>query len=156
MKTIVQRILIAGIAVFILAQFFRPERTNPPFDPSLTIKSDSLASPAVLAILEQSCFDCHSNETRWPWYSEITPSNFLLVRDVNEGRSHLNFSQWLSNKPLRRMSLLEKMYDEVADGAMPLPPYLLMHPNASLTEEKKKILLDWAGAAQDSIEATME
>ena len=54
------------------------------------------------------------------------------------------------------MSLLEKMYDEVADGAMPLPPYLLMHPNASLTEEKKKILLDWAGAAQDSIEATME
>lgn len=156
MKTILRRIVIAGFAVFVLAQFIRPERTNPPIDATLTIRSDSLAPQAVITVLQRSCFDCHSNETRWPWYSNITPSNFLLVRDVNEGRSRMNFSEWLANKPLRRMSLLEKMYDEISDGAMPLPPYLLMHPGAKLSDDDKKLILEWTAAAQDSIEAGME
>ncbi len=156
MKPLYKRILTAGLVIAAAAQFIRPERTNPQTDPALSIRNDSLLTPAVLGLIERACFDCHTNETNWPWYSSVTPVNFLVARDVSEGRGHLNLSQWLSQPPARRASSLERMYDEVSDGAMPLPPYLILHPEASLTDDEKKMLLDWLASTQDSLMTGLE
>ena len=88
--------LIAGI--FILAQFFRPKRKNPTTDPGHLIHNYSGIPPAVLAKIEHACFDCHSNGMQWPWYSIITPINYLIARDVTQGRRHVNFSEWGAQK----------------------------------------------------------
>jgi hypothetical protein len=156
MKPLYKRILAAGVVIAVVAQFVRPDRTNPETDPSLSIRNDSLLTPAVLSLLERACFDCHTNETIWPWYSNITPVNFLVVRDVSEGRKHINLAEWSSQPVARRASMLERMYDEVSDGNMPLPPYLLFHPEASFSEEEKTQLLDWLASTQDSLMAGME
>jgi hypothetical protein len=151
MKPLRKRILVAGAVIALGAQVFQPDRTNPETDPSLSIRQDPWATPEILGLMERACFDCHTNETRWPWYSAVTPVNFLTVRDVEEGRKHLNLSEWSSQPRSRRASALERMADEVTDGAMPLPPYVLMHSEAKWTEEEKKMFLNWAYAAQDSL-----
>ena len=156
MKSLIIRILLAGTVIALIAQAFRPDRTNPASDSSLSIRRDPLMTPIVLGLMERSCFDCHTNETRWPWYTNVTPVNFLVTRDVAGGRQHINLSEWLSHAPGKRASFLEQMYDEVSDGAMPLPPYLLMHPEASWTDDEKNSFLDWAAATQDSLMAPME
>lgn len=156
MKSLTKRILVAGAVIALMAQAIRPDRTNPSGNPALSIRHDSLMTPSVLGLIERSCFDCHTYETRWPWYTIVTPVNFLVARDVAEGREHLNLSEWLAHPPGKRASLLERMYDEVSDDAMPLAPYLLMHSEASWTDNEKKVFLDWAAAAQDSLMAGME
>lgn len=156
MKSVIKRILVAGAVIAVVAQAIRPDRTNPSGNPALSIRHDSLMTSPVLGLMERSCFDCHTYETRWPWYTIVTPVNFLVARDVAEGRRHLNLSEWLTLAPGKRASLLEQMNDEVSDGAMPLAPYLLMHSEASWTDDEKKTFLDWAAAAQDSLMAGME
>ena len=155
-KILLKRIFIAGIVVFLVAQAFRPERTNPVSDPSHSILNDPVIPPPMLDRLQRTCFDCHSNGTHWPWYSLVTPVNFLLTRDVNGGRSHMNMSEWMTLKPGKRASLLERISDEVTDGTMPLAPYAMMHADAQLTPADRKALADWASAAQDTILAQLE
>jgi hypothetical protein len=156
MKLLIRRIIMAGAVIGVVAQAFRPERSNPASDPSLSIRRDPLMTPDVLELMDRSCFDCHTNETRWPWYTNLTPVNFLVARDVARGRQRVNLSNWLSYAPGRRASLLEQMVDEVSDSSMPLAPYRLMHPEASWSDEEKKTFLDWAAATQDSLMAGME
>lgn len=156
MKPLLKRTLVAGAVIAVGAQVFQPDRTNPGSDPSLSIRQDPLVTPEVLGLLERACFDCHTNETRWPWYASVTPINFLTVRDVVEGRKHLNLAEWMSLARGRKASALERMADEVTDGAMPLPPYVLMHPEARWTDEERQTFLDWAYATQDSLMNSIE
>jgi hypothetical protein len=113
-------------------------RTNPPVTSTLD------APPAVEAVLRRACFDCHSNETRWPWYSHVAPVSWLVVDDVDHGRSHLNFSEWGALSATRRAGFREQMVDEVKHGAMPLPVYLWMHPDAKVTPNELEALAAWA------------
>jgi hypothetical protein len=156
MKLLLKRIVVAGAVIAAGAQFFQPDRTNPASDPAMSIRQDPLVTTEVMGLMERACFDCHTNETRWPWYSNVTPINYLTVRDVEEGRKHMDLSAWLSQAPARRASSLERMYDEVTDGAMPLPPFVLMHPEAKWTDDEKKTFLDWASALQDSLMSSIE
>ena len=117
------------------AQLVRPARTNPTADAPRAI-----GDPAVETILRRACFDCHSNETRWPWYSAVAPSSWLVVRDVNEGRSEMNFSNWKDPKGELRTEICEK----VREGEMPMKIYLPLHAEARLTEADKTALCDWA------------
>jgi hypothetical protein len=144
---------IAGVvmlAVFIAMQFYRPERTNPPVDPARTIQAILTVPADADAILRRSCYDCHSHETRWPWYSHIAPAMWLVASDVENGRSMLNFSQW-DYRALRAIGRLDQMAMEIDAGNMPLPAYLLMHPSARLSEEEKDKLYDWIDAAREEI-----
>jgi len=138
----------ALLALAVLAQFFRPERTNPPIDSAMTVLSDTTVPPPVRAVFRRSCFDCHSNETVWPWYSEITPVNFLVAGDVATGRKNLNFSEWGRQKLGRRMSVLEEIGDQLTGRDMPLKKYLLMHPNAKVSDDEIKMISDWCDAEQ--------
>jgi len=106
-------------------------------------------TPQVAAILERSCRDCHSNQTVWPWYTNVAPISWWLSNHVNEGRQNLNLSEWGRLDHDRQDRKLRQICDEVQDGVMPLSSYLPMHPQAKLSAEDKKILCDWTEAERE-------
>ncbi len=141
--------LLRWIGIFVLVLFlglqaFSPSKTNPPIDPGRTIQANTQMPPEVLAILERSCSDCHSNSTRWPWYSYIAPVSWLVIDDVNEGRRHLYFSEWGTYPPKKAIRRLQDICEQVSEGEMPLKSYLLMHPEARLSDGDKQLLCSWA------------
>lgn len=102
------------------------------------------APPEVEAVMRRACLDCHSNETRWPLYSRIAPSSWLMARDVNKGRKHLNLSEWGSSDDEERKLDRENCWDKVVDGEMPPWFYVFpMHPDAKLSEADKALLKSW-------------
>mgnify|MGYP001430151051 FL=1 len=125
------------VVVIIGIQFIPIERTNPP------VQSDIDAPSDVKAILKKACYDCHSNETNWVWYTKVAPMSFLAVKDVNDGRKHLNFSEWGSytNKTEKMM---DEIWEEVREEKMPPWQYRIVHSEAKLTQEEKNILRNWA------------
>ncbi len=129
--------LIVLVVVFIAIQFVPVDRTNPP----VTMDIDAPAN--VKAVLRRSCYDCHSNETNWRWYSYIAPVSWLVADDVDHGRSHMNFSTWDRYSPSDQRHLLEEALEEVEHGSMPLASYLFMHGQAELTEDDRRILAVW-------------
>ena len=142
--------LPAALGVFAVLQFFNPARTNPP------VKNDFIAAakpPAsVAATIRAACYDCHSHETRWPWYSRVAPVSWLVVSDTTEGREHLNLSEW----PAETAGAAKKLdrINEVLDyREMPPKKYTLIHADARLTETQRKEIMDWTGAAADKLRA---
>ena len=132
---------VAAIVIFGAAiQFVPVARTNPP------VTGDIPAPPEIKTLLRNACYDCHSHETVWPWYSRVAPASWLVAHDVEEGREHLNFSTWTDYKPLKRSVLLADAAEEIDEGEMPLAPYVWMHPNARLTDEQKEQLTAWMTA----------
>jgi hypothetical protein len=139
-------LLIALVAVFVGLQFVRPARTNPAFDQAETIYARLQVTPEVSAILDRSCQDCHSNSTRWPWYSNVVPASWFLVDHVNEGREHLNFSEWGKLDKRRADKRLEEMCEQVSEREMPMDSYTWIHRSAKLSDEDRKILCSWTEA----------
>jgi hypothetical protein len=123
--------------MFVLAQFYRPEFSNPP------VSADLSAPARVKAILRRACYDCHSNETHLPWFDRIAPAYWLVVRDVTEGRRRLNFSDIGKLPEAKRNAALFESVNHAALGAMPPKPYLLMHPEARISEEDVITLKDY-------------
>ena len=134
---------IGGMALLVLAQALRPARTNPPIDPSRTIEASTNMSPEVRAVLERSCRDCHSNATRWPWYSNVAPVSWLVISHVNRAREDMSLSNWAAYDPDKSRELLGEMCEEVKAGDMPLGSYLLAHPSASLSDDDVRVLCEW-------------
>ena len=127
---------IAFLVVIIIGiQFIPVERTNPP------VTSDIDAPSEIKAIFKKACYDCHSNETNWAWYTKVAPSSFLAVKDVNDGRKHLNFSEWDFNKESKYK---EEIWDEIREEQMPPWQYKIFHSEAKLTQEEKNLLRNWA------------
>ena len=139
------------VALFAVLQFIRPARTNPPVDESRTIQAQVHLTPQVAAILNRSCNDCHSNLTRWPWYSNVAPVSWFIINDVNDGRREMNLSDWAQYSQDEQESLMRRICREVKDGSMPLKSYLWMHGNANLSSEDVKTLCDWANAESDRL-----
>jgi hypothetical protein len=130
-------VLMIIIGLFAAIQFYPVERTNPP------VRQDLGAPPGVTEVLHSSCYDCHSNETRWPWYSRIAPASWLLVDHVNEARGEVNFSEWDSVSPGKHEEILEEIWEKVEEGEMPLLSYKILHPEARLSPERLAVLRDW-------------
>ena len=135
--------LITLTAIFVIIQFYRPEKTNPPVDPSHEIGAVTHMPMGVHEVLLRSCNDCHSNQTRWPWYSNVAPVMWLVRSDVSSGRRHMNFSEWSSYSRTRADALLENVCAWTQNRHMPMPIYLRMHSNASLSDSDIKMLCDW-------------
>jgi hypothetical protein len=107
------------------------------------------APPEVEAVLRRACFDCHSNETRWPLYSRIAPGSWLMARDVKNGRQHLNFSKWGDVDDDERLTDMENCWDQVAAGEMPKWFYVYpMHLSARLSDADKALLKGWVDGAK--------
>ena len=143
MKKKLKWIFAALVAVFGLIQFANPSRTNPPVAPGRDLMATSTPPPPIAALLHAACYDCHSDETRWPWYSRVAPVSWLIASDVNQGREHMNLSEWPFDNPERAAKRLGRMSEEIDYGNMPLGKYTLIHANARLTKKQRKELTDW-------------
>jgi hypothetical protein len=136
----------AAAVGFGLLQLTNPTSTTPP------VVSDLMAAnappPEIAAMLHAACYDCHSSETRWPWYARVAPISWLIASDVKEGREHLNLSAWPDDNPKRAARRLGKMSDEISSGEMPLKKYTRIHADARLTESQRRELTDWLDAEE--------
>lgn len=119
-------------------QFVGIDRTNPP------VTNELQASAEVKNILKVACYDCHSNQTVWPWYSKIAPFSFLIENHVKEGRRHLNFSTWGDMYTPKQKEYKKEIWEEVERGNMPINNYTWLHPKAKLTPEQLGIIKSWA------------
>ncbi len=126
-------LFVLAVALFLLLQIIpSPPPTNPP-----VVAEPNWDSPATRALAKRACFDCHSNESVWPWYAHVAPVKWLVVHDTDEGRAVLNFSEWRPGD----MNGGE-VAEVISEGRMPLPQYLLMHPNARLSDAEKQQLIN--------------
>ena len=128
-----------GLLVLVVAIQFIPVGTaNPPVERGIP------TSPALKAVLRRVCYDCHSHETVWPWYSHIAPVSWLLAYDVQEGRAELNFSTWNQYSTQQHVKKLQESWKEVSEGEMPPWYYLPAHRNARLSADDRTLLEQWA------------
>lgn len=128
--------IVVGLAVAI--QFYPVERTNPP------VRAEIQAPEKIRALLRSACYDCHSNETRWPWYSRVAPISWYLAHHVKGARGEFNFSEWDSISPEDTRELLEEMWEKVEKGEMPLPAYRVLHPESRLGDVQRVLFERWA------------
>jgi len=133
MKKILIYLVIAAVVVFVLMQLipFGRNHTNPP-----VVQEPQWDSPATRQMAKEHCFQCHSNETEWPWYSNIAPGSWLIAFDVIEGRRKFNFSDW-GNNP----GELNEIVENIQSGAMPPIQYWVAHPNSRLTDAQKQTFI---------------
>jgi hypothetical protein len=129
--------LIVLTVVLIGIQFIPVERSNPPVIEEINAPSN------IKAILKTSCYDCHSNETDYPWYAYVAPVSFFVGKDVNDGRRRLNFSEWDKYGKEKREKIIDNILEEINQGTMPISIYTLVHPRAKLDPLKIKTLSDW-------------
>jgi hypothetical protein len=122
------------VLVLIVIQFIQPDRSNPPVNSASTFEAAAKPSPELTSVLRKACYDCHSHETTWPWYSRVAPVSWLVAHDVKEGREHLNFSEWGMYGPDMSQLKLKQACSEVKRGEMPLMQYKLIHAEARLSQ----------------------
>lgn len=141
------RLLLIAAGILVAAQLVPVPRTNPP------VESKMPAPPEVQAILDRSCADCHSHETRWPWYAHVAPVSWLVARDVHEGRKHLNFSTFDSYSAKRQRNKTKELWEEVDKGEMPTWIYLVIHRDAVLSDADKQTLRRYSEERLRELEA---
>lgn len=139
------------VVLFVVIQFIpitmpKAEKENP---------NDLLANVKmpehVASMFRESCYDCHSNETKFPWYAHIAPSSWLLSRDIREARQRVNFSNWEKLSKIQQIAMLSNVAIEVKNGDMPFWAYPIMHPKARMSKVDRKEMIDWVRKYQDDI-----
>lgn len=149
--TLLKRVLAVLVAVIIAGQFIRPER-NASANPAGTDVAGRLPIPEDLRqVLAISCFDCHTNNTRYPWYAEIQPVGWWLAGHIREGKKELNFDEFGTYQPRRKFGKLRQIEEQLSKGEMPLPSYLIIHKDAILSADKKELVIAWSRAMRDSL-----
>jgi hypothetical protein len=146
-----KKILFTLLILFVFIQFFRPDRNI-----SASVSPNDIANKYAIPVnvkekLKVACYDCHSNNTRYPWYYNIQPVGWWLQHHVNEGKEELNFSEFLSYSPKKAHHKMEETVETINEGEMPLSSYTLMHRNASLSAEQAKEIVDWANQTKSTI-----
>jgi len=131
--------ILAGIGCIVLAiQLVPVDRENPPVEAEITAPED------VRAVLQRACYDCHSNESVWPWYGYIAPVSWLVEYDIEEAREHMNFSTWNRYDAEDQIDMVEEIWEEVEEGEMPPFFYTPLHPKARLTPREHALIQVWA------------
>lgn len=135
--------IAAAIGLVILLAASLAIRQRQPANSDRALLAGAQLTPAVRTILERSCRDCHSEATRYPWYTVVAPVSLLIYDDVRQGREHLNFSRWDEYSPIRKQRALSEIANQVRDGEMPLRVYLRLHPEAKLSEADAQAIFNW-------------
>lgn len=139
-----KKIIYFLIALLIVSQFFGPEKNEGSLTSIDDFYAETLPPDNVKHILEVACFDCHSNVTNYPWYSNITPVNYWLADHVNDGKKHFNVSNWVGNSVKRKDHKFQELIEMVESKEMPLQSYTIAHAEAKLTDTQIKAVVDWA------------
>ncbi|MGQ0543214.1 MAG: heme-binding domain-containing protein [Blastocatellia bacterium] len=143
MKKIFKIGLILIVGTLFVMQFFRPNFSNPAIVEAETLRASTNVPADVANLLSRSCNDCHSNETIYPWYANISPFSWFLADHIEEGRHELNFSEWNKYETKKKIHKLEEICEVVGSKEMPLPSYLWIHRGSVLSDADKKLLCDW-------------
>jgi hypothetical protein len=142
--------LVFFLVAFIGMQFVRPDRTNPPAPLAASLKAKT--PPHITALLDRSCRDCHSNETEWPWYTNVSPTSWLVANHVHHGRDHFNYSEWNTYDSDDQDKFLGAMCDLVKRERMPLPSYLWIHRGSKLSPADVTALCTWSDQMRDTLQ----
>ncbi|MCF6306801.1 MAG: heme-binding domain-containing protein [Flavobacteriaceae bacterium] len=146
MKKIIKYILIILIIALVVMQFIRPDKNEGGYESLAAFKTETNVPEEVFEILKTNCFDCHSNQTVYPWYAEISPLSYWFKDHIDEGKDELNFSEWKSYSVKKKDHKLEELVEEVEEGEMPLDSYTWIH--AKLSKKDRKTLIVWANLAR--------
>lgn len=141
----------AVLLLFVAIQFIRPKRNNSEKVAGSAFVKLYAVPDSVNSILQSACYDCHSNHTRYPWYSDVQPFGWMLSRHIIRGKSKLNFSEFNNYSQRRQISKLKEITNQVEDNEMPLKSYKLLHKSARLSVAKKKLIISWMRNKADSI-----
>lgn len=140
-KKILKKIGIVLLVALVVIQFFRIDKTNPEVKEGNDIISLLEPSEEVQELLKANCYDCHSNQVVYPWYSNIAPVSWVVAHHIEEGRGHLNFSAWGDYSAKKQHHKLEECYEEMEENEMPLSNYELMH--GAMSDEDREKLEEW-------------
>lgn len=140
--------LLLVVFCFVVIQFFQPDRNQSGKVEGPDIHNSYAIPGNVSSIFKTACYDCHSNNSRYPWYSKIQPGAWLMATHIRDGKAKLNFSEFGNYSTRRRKSKLKAIGGSIRDGKMPLKSYLLLHPKAQLSDSDKKLVLAWVENAQ--------
>lgn len=146
MKKILKYIGILLLVGLVVIQFIRPDKNNGGLEGITAFKSDTKPSEEVFMVLKQNCFDCHSDETKYPWYAEIAPISYWLADHVKHGKGDFNMSAWDSYSTKKKDHKLEELIEEVEEGKMPLDSYTWVH--GKLSKDDQELLIQWATLAR--------
>lgn len=138
-----KKLLIVLLVAFVIIQFFPIEKTNPPVNKGMDFLSIKNVDPSTTQLIRNSCYDCHSHETKYPWYASIAPSSWILKNHIDDARKHFNFSLFATYEPERQIKKLEEAAEEVAERKMPLESYYIGHQDAKLSDAQRKQLVDF-------------
>ncbi|BFM45171.1 heme-binding domain-containing protein [Flavobacterium sp. CFS9] len=152
MKSRAKKIAFIGILIFLLLQLYQPARNSDYGQVStVSIAKVHHVPKNVEAILQTSCYDCHSNNTRYPWYSNLQPIRSFMENHIEKGKNDLNFSKWGEYSKRKQGTKLNRIISQIKSNEMPLSSYILIHRDAVLSAAQKKEIIDWAEKLNDSI-----
>lgn len=151
-----KKILIVVLVAFIIIQFFPIDKKNPPVNTGMDFLNIKNTPENIAQVVKTSCYDCHSNETKYPWYSSIAPSSWFLKNHINEGRKHLNFSTFAMYEPKRQIHKMEECIEMIEKKEMPLESYYLGHQDAKLTDEQRQMLIKYFKTQIDDTKIKMQ
>lgn len=137
--------------VLVAIQFIQPARNKSVQEMPTDFSRNVAISPEVDALLKTACYDCHSNNTRYPWYTYVQPAGWIMSKHISNGKKELNFNEFGTYSSRRQQSKLKSIADQVNDDEMPLPSYRWLHKTARLSIKNKALIIDWATKARDSI-----
>lgn len=139
------------IIVLIVMQAFRIDKTTQPADPAKDFISVTKPNEEIAHLLKVACYDCHSNQPSYPWYTNIAPFSWWVKHHIDEGAHHLNFSEWATYKEKRKNHKLEECIEMMEEGEMPLDSYTWMHKEAKLTDDQKMKMVEFFKAVKSQI-----
>lgn len=151
MKKVLKFIAIIVVFVIIGMQFFQIDKTNPPINSAETLEASTQVPENIQAIFKRSCDDCHSNKTIYPFYSYIAPISWKLDEHIKDGRKKMNFSVWQTYENRKKRKKLEEICEEIETNEMPMSQYLIVHWDAKLSDDDKKIICDWTKSEAEKI-----
>lgn len=151
MKKIRKYLLLGFLLAFSLVQFIPVDLPENNAAQSKDIIHAENAPEEIKSILRKACYDCHSNQTVYPWYSNVAPVSWLVAKDTREGREELNFSAWADLSKRKKIKILNEIAEEVEEDKMPLKIYTLVHSDAILTEEEVNTLIAWTKLQSDKL-----
>ena len=141
---IIKKTAVILLVVLIAMQFYRPEKNMDHGDHTLIFITETNPPEDVKHVLKNTCYDCHSNDTKYPWYNNIAPVSYWLADHVEHGKGELNFSEWERYSSKNKSHKLEEVVEVIEDNAMPLKEYTWMHTEAKLTDVQKQTIIKWA------------
>lgn len=153
---IIKKILVALLIVFIIMQFFGPDKNEGEMASIDAFIADTNPPNEVHSILKNACFDCHSDVSRYPWYNNITPVNYWMADHIEHGKGHFDVSAWDSYSVKKKDHKLDELIEMVESKEMPLPSYTWTHGDAKLTDEQINSIISWAKSVRSKYSSQMQ